>query len=148
MRNCCSRGGRRDSRRAFNPRRSGYAPNGSYRREGLVTGGFRWLACWLGLPTWVVVAFFVVLLVTVGWPALIIYLACALLLRPEPETGPTPQTIDVTGVRLDEEARDVRDRTRDLDTRIGRLEDHVTSHEFDFDRRLSETRKGRKPDDL
>lgn len=138
-RGCCS--GRRDSRRLVSSPRPGFDRGDRPRRDGLVTGGFAWLAGWLGLPTWVVLAFFVVLFLTVGWPALIIYLACALLLRPELQYAGEPRTIDVTGVRLDAQAHTVRDRAQDLEARIGRLESHVTSKEFDFDRRLGETER-------
>lgn len=151
MRGCCSRGSGngRETRRTFTSRRSSWdsrpgdfgRDNCFGRRPGILGGGFQWLSGWLGLPLWVVVAFFVVLFLTIGWPALVIYLACALLLRPEPQPKPlygeSRTASQDRGIRLDQEARDVRDRTRDLDARIGRLESHVTSKEFDFDRRLS-----------
>ena len=152
MRNCCSRGNGRDYRRLRDTRydRFGrFGRNGGSRREGMVTGGFSWLAGWLGLPTWVVLAFFVALFLTIGWPALVIYLACALLLRPESAEGPTVAPTTATAgerpaIHLEQAARDVRDRTRDLEARIGRLESHVTSKEYDFDRRLgAEGRRGR-----
>jgi phage shock protein C len=149
MRNHGFRGARRDSRQGWNAGPSGIGPSGfgrygRPRRRGLISGGFYWLAGWLGLPTWVVLAFFVVLFLTIGWPALIIYLACALLLRPEEPQYAAPATSEAPGVRLDldREARDVRDRTRDIEARIGRLESHVTSKEFDFDRRLGEAGGG------
>ena len=153
MRNCCSRGNGRDFRRSRDIRYDRYdrydrfGRSGRSRCDGMVTGGFYWLAGWLGLPTWVVLAFFVVLFLTIGWPALVIYLACALLLRPEPADVPTAAPTTATAgerpaVRLEQAARDVRDRTRDLEARIGRLESHVTSKEYDFDRRLGANGRG------
>lgn len=151
MRNCCSRGNGRDFRRSSRDirydRYDRFGRSGRSRCDGMVTGGFYWLAGWLGLPTWVVLAFFVVLFLTIGWPALVIYLACALLLRPEPVDVPTAAPTTATAgerpaVRLEQAARDVRDRTRDLEARIGRLESHVTSKEYDFDRRLGANGRG------
>ena len=147
MRNCCSRGNGRDYRRLRDTRYDRFGRNGGSRREGMVTGGFSWLAGWLGLPTWVVLAFFVALFLTIGWPALVIYLACALLLRPEPAEVPTAAPTTATAgerpaIHLEQAARDVRDRTRDLEARIGRLESHVTSKEYDFDRRLGADGRG------
>ena len=66
MRNCCSRGNGRDYRRLRDTRYDRFGRSGGSRREGMVTGGFYWLAGWLGLPTWVVLAFFVVLQVLTG----------------------------------------------------------------------------------
>jgi phage shock protein C len=129
MRNCCSRGNGRDYRRSRDIRSERYdrfGRSGRIRGEGIVTGGFYWLA---------------------GWPALVIYLACALLLRPEPADIPTATPTTATAgerpaVHLEQTARDVRDRTRDLEARIGRLESHVTSKEYDFDRRLGADGRG------
>ncbi len=115
---------------------SGYTDRG----PGFIFGGCRFTAGWLGLPTWVVLAFFILLFVTIGWPALLIYLACAVLLRPAPGyDAPSGHAASdaAPGLDLGRAAQDVRDRARTLEARIARMESHVTSHEFDFDRRLA-----------
>ncbi|WP_428562258.1 MAG: hypothetical protein ACP59X_20925 [Solidesulfovibrio sp. DCME] len=121
--------------RRFSGSRFGRGPCG--RPGGLVTGGYRWTAWQLGLPGWVVAAFFVVLFLTIGWPALLVYLACALLLRPDRADGVTARDDGVSGIDLSGEAQGIRDRARDLEGRIAGLESRVTSREFDFDRRLA-----------
>jgi phage shock protein C len=131
---CCGSRGRGPERRF-----EGFARPS--RRGGLLSGGCRWTAGQLGLPTWVVLAFFMVLFLTIGWPALVIYLACALLLRPQADTGPAA---DAPLYDLPREASDIRDRTRDLEARIARMESHVTSREFDFDRRLADADRPRR----
>lgn len=116
--------------------------SGATRRGGLLSGGCHWTAGWLGLPSWVVLAFFVILFLTIGWPALLLYLACGLLLRPEAATRPATSAapfLDLTG-----QAREVRDRTQDLEARIAGLESHVTSREFDFDRRLADSGRAKR----
>ena len=126
---------------------SGYNDRG----PGLLSGGCRFTAGWLGLPTWVVLAFFIILFLTIGWPALLIYLACAVLLRPAPgydaPSGPSGYAAPgaAPGMDFGRAARDVRDQAQDLEARIARMESHVTSREFDFDRRLAASKR-RKDD--
>lgn len=127
---------------------SGY---GYDRRGGFLSGGCRFTAGWLGLPTWVVLAFFIILFLTIGWPALLIYLACAVLLRPAsgydaPSGAPGYAAPGAApGMDFGRAARDVRDRAQDIEVRIARMESHVTSREFDFDRRLAASKR-RKDD--
>jgi phage shock protein C len=85
----------------------------------------------------------VLLLVMTGLcPMTGIYLIAALMMKPEP----------VRPIRNDDErefyhsyvhspegaAQRIRRRARDLERRISRLEDSVTSREFDWDRRIRE----------
>lgn len=98
-------------------------------RRGLALGVCRGLADYLGLPTLVVRAFAVALFVATGFVAVLGYLAAGLLLRLEPVDG------EASG-RLRPEAELLSRRARDLDARIARMESHVTSREYDFDRRL------------
>jgi phage shock protein C len=85
----------------------------------------------------------VVLLVMTGlWPIAGIYLVAALMMKPEP----------VRPIESDDErefyhsyvhspegaAQRIRRRAQDLERRIRRLEDSVTSREFDWDQRIRE----------
>jgi len=98
-------------------------------RRGLALGVCRGLAEYLGLPTLVVRAFTVALFVATGFVAVLCYLAAGLLLRLEPVGGESSD-------RLRPEAERLSRRARELDARIARMESHVTSREYDFDRRL------------
>ncbi|MHC1790436.1 PspC domain-containing protein [Solidesulfovibrio sp.] len=103
---------------------------GLYRsRRGMALGVCRGLAEYLGLPVLVVRAFTVVVFVTTGFVAVLGYLACGVLMRLEPlDEAPSGG--------LHRAAGDIARRAGDLDARIARMESHVTSREYDFDRRL------------
>jgi len=115
---------------------------GLYRsRDGWLLGVCRGLADRLGLPVWVARAFAMALLVTLGWPVLVVYIACGLLLPLGPQRGASGRD---AARPLTRAARRMARRAADLDARIARAESHVTSREFDFDRRLGGTgRRGR-----
>ena len=102
-------------------------------RDGLALGVCRGLADYLGLPRWVVRAFVIVLFISTGFTAAILYFAAAFIVPLAPETGVAD---DADSGRLTRAAADVSRRFRDLDARLSRLESHVTSREYDFDRRL------------
>ena len=102
-------------------------------RDGLALGVCRGLADYLGLPRWVVRAFVIVLFVSTGFTAAILYFAAAFFVPLAPETS---EAEDIDTGRLGRAATDVSRRFKDLDARLSRLESHVTSREYDFDRRL------------
>jgi len=104
-------------------------------------GVLKGLSAYSGLSLfWIRVVYVMVTLFTGVWPGVGVYLLAALLLKPEP-----PMEI------ADSEARDLYDtyaaspraalkglkrRFETLERRIRRMEDVVTSREFDWERRL------------
>ena len=115
---------------------------GLYRsRDGLLFGVCRGLATYFDLSVFWIRALAVALLVLTGlWPMAGIYLVAALIMKPEPAQP----------IRDEDErefyhsyvhsregaAQRLRRRARDLERRIRRLEDSVTSREFDWDQRI------------
>ncbi len=122
-------------KRCFQNRRFGVRR----RRDGWLLGVCRGLAGQLRLPAWVIRAFAVALLVTLGWPVLVVYIACGLLLPLESADGGGNGAGEGP---LTRSARRLARRAGDLDARIARMESHVSSREFDFDRRLRATGNG------
>lgn len=118
--------------------------NGLYRsRHGVLFGVCRGLANYFDLSAFWIRALAVAVLIMTGlWPMVGIYLVAALIMKPEP----------VRPIRDDDErefyhsyvhsresaARRIRRRARDLERRIRRLEDSVTSREFEWERRIRE----------
>lgn len=116
--------------------------DGLYRsRDGVLFGVCRGLANYYDLSVFWVRALAVAVLIMTGlWPMVGIYLVAALVMKPEP----------VRPIQDDDErefynsyihsresaAQRIRRRARDLERRIRRLEDSVTSREFDWDRRI------------
>ena len=116
--------------------------NGLYRsRRGLLFGVCRGLADYFDLSVFWIRALAVALLVLTGlWPMAGIYLVAALIMKPEP----------VRPIQNEDErefyhsyvhsregaAQRLRRRARDLERRLRRLEDSVTSREFDWEQRI------------
>ena len=116
--------------------------NGLYRsRRGLLLGVCRGLATYFDLSVFWIRALAVALLLLTGlWPVAGIYLVAALIMKPEPA-----QPIRDADERefyhsyvhsREGAAQRIRRRARDLERRIRRLEDSVTSREFDWDQRI------------
>lgn len=108
---------------------------GSLRRsrEGAVFGVCRGIAAYFEFPVFWVRLFTAALIVFTGfWPGLILYVLAALAMKPEP--GPGPGRGARTGSAASGER--LRERLADLERRIRRMEDRVTSREFDWERRL------------
>lgn len=117
---------------------------GLYRsRSGLLFGVCRGLADYFDLSVlWIRLLAVAALLLTGLWPMAGIYLVAALVMKPEP----------LRPIRSEDErefyysyvhspegaARRIRRRAQDLERRIRRLEDSVTSREFDWDQRIRE----------
>lgn len=111
-------------------------------RDGMIMGVMKGLARHFGYSVGWVRFFGVLILLFSGfWPAVIIYLAAGFLMKPEPVIP--PQSADeeafygaYTGSRGMAIAR-LKERFERLDRRIRRMEDRVTSRDFDWEERLN-----------
>jgi phage shock protein C len=110
-------------------------------RSGLLLGVCKGLARFLDVPVfWVRVAVLVVTPFTGVWPMVAAYLIAGFLIKPEPVL--TPDSDEERAFYDDYVAsrtnaiRRVKHRFDRIDRRIRRLEDHITSREYDFERRL------------
>ena len=110
-------------------------------RRGVVFGVCRGLANHFDFSLfWVRVIAAGLILFTGVWPGVVLYILAALLMKPEPvlpaaSAGEREFCDRYTDARHDAAQR-LRRRYDHLDDRIRRMEDVVTSREFDWDRRL------------
>ncbi|MEA4858772.1 MAG: envelope stress response membrane protein PspC [Solidesulfovibrio sp.] len=110
-------------------------------RSGLLLGVCKGLARFLDVPVfWLRVLVLVLTPFTGIWPMVAAYLIAGFVIKPEPVIAPDSDEErafydDYVTSRANALTR-VKRRFERLDKRIRRLEDHVTSREFDFDRRL------------
>ena len=110
-------------------------------RSGMVLGVCKGLAAFLDVPVAAVRLAVVVLAPFTGlWPMLAAYLIAGFVIKPEPVLAPDSAEErafydDYVVSRQNALAR-VKRRFERLERRVRRLEDHVTSREYDFDRRL------------
>jgi len=118
--------------------------NGLYRsRKGLLFGVFRGLATYFDLNViWIRILAVVCLVITGLWPMTGIYLVAALMMKPEPvrpiENEDEKEFYDSYVHSREGAAQRIRRRAQNLERRIRRLEDSVTSREFDWDQRIRE----------
>lgn len=116
--------------------------NGLYRsRDGVLFGVCRGLADYFDLSVfWIRFLAVVVLVMTGLWPMVGIYLVAALMMKPEPvrpiENDDEREFYHSYVHSREGAAQRIRRRARDLERRIRRLEDSVTSREFDWDQRI------------
>ena len=116
---------------------------GLYRsRQGAVAGVCRGLAEYFDFSvTWVRTIIFLVMLLSGVWPMVLIYIVTALIMKPEPvkpiKSMAEQDFYDSYIHSRQGAARNLKSRYEKLERRIRRLEDHVTTREFDFDRRLN-----------
>ncbi len=116
---------------------------GLYRsRQGAFLGVCRGLAEYLDLSvTWIRVFMILVLLATGIWPILGVYLVAALIMKPEPlrpfQTADEREFYDSYTTSRESAAQRIKRRYGSLERRIRRLEDTVTSREYDWHRRMN-----------
>ncbi|KHK03738.1 envelope stress response membrane protein PspC [Desulfovibrio sp. TomC] len=110
-------------------------------RRGAILGVCKGLAVFLDVPVYAVRLGVVVLTPFTGvWPMLAAYLIAGFVIKPEPVLAPASDEErdfydDYVSSRKNALTR-VKRRFEALERRVRRLEDHVTSREYDFDRRL------------
>jgi phage shock protein C len=115
---------------------------GIYRsRHGAIFGVCRGLAEHFDFSVFWVRFLAVALLIVSGlWPAMMLYILAALIMKPEPAlpiSSPDEQRFyDVYASSRHEAAQRLRRRYDGLEKRIRRMEDVVTSREYDWERRL------------
>jgi phage shock protein C len=123
--------------RGFRPQRERL-----YRsRHGFLFGVCRGLADYLGVPVfWVRTAVLVLLVFSGLWPVAGIYLAAAALLKPEPVlptgTDDEREFYNSYSASPDMALSRLKRQYEATDRRIRRIEDLVTSREYDWDKRL------------
>jgi phage shock protein C len=115
---------------------------GIYRsRHGAIFGVCRGLAEHFDFSVfWVRFMAVVVLVVSGLWPAMVMYILAALVMKPAPavpiSTPDEQQFYDEFASSRHEAAQRLKRRYEGLDERIRRMEDVVTSREYDWERRL------------
>ncbi len=116
---------------------------GLYRsRQGAFLGVCRGLGEYFDLSvTWIRIFMVLILVATGIWPVLGVYLVAALIMKPEPlrpfKTVDEREFYDSYTTSRESAAQRLKRRYRSLERRIRRLEDTVTSKEFDWYRRMN-----------
>jgi len=116
---------------------------GLYRaRDGVILGVCKGIAEFYDFSLFWVRAVFVVLFIFTGfWPICIIYFLAALLMKPKPviplETEDDREFYDSYTHSRKAAANRLKRRYDNLERRIRRMEDRVTSQEFDFEQKLN-----------
>jgi phage shock protein C len=110
-------------------------------RDGMVLGVVKGFAERYDLSVfWLRVAFFLFILFTGLWPGLIGYVLAGLIMKPEPVLEPGSESERefyesyVTSRKL--ALARLKDKFERLDRRVRRMEDRVTSREYQWERKL------------
>ncbi len=120
----------------------GILRGGLYRsRNGIILGVCRGIAEYFDFSVfWARLITLVLLFFTGFWPVLVLYFVAALLMKPEPvipiETEEEQEFYDSYLHSHRGAADRLKRRYENLERRIRRMEDHVTSREFDWKNRL------------
>ena len=115
--------------------------SGLYRsRNGLILGVCRGIADYFDFSVfWIRAILIVVFILTGFWPIIGIYILAALLMKSEPVATAHEKTrtrsYSSRSTRY-ETAERLKRKWRQLEKRIRRMEDKVTSREFDWNRRF------------
>jgi phage shock protein C len=115
---------------------------GIYRsRQGAIFGVCRGLSEHFDFSVfWVRLIAVVMLIVSGLWPAMILYILAALVMKPQPvipiSSPDEQQFYDRYTASRHDAAQGLKRRYEGLEGRIRRMEDVVTSREYDWERRL------------
>jgi len=115
---------------------------GLYRsRNGVILGVCRGLADYFDFSAFWIRAIAVILFIFTGfWPVVGIYLLAALLMKSEPAkstgTGSNHKTDSRYGCTRNDTAERLKRKWKHLEKRIRRMEDNVTSREYDWNSRF------------
>jgi phage shock protein C len=119
-----------------------YRSRGIYRsRQGAIFGVCRGLAEHFDFSVFWVRLIAVVMLILSGlWPAMILYILAALVMKPQPvmpiSSPDEQQFYDSYTASRHDAAQGLKRRYEGLEKRIRQMEDIVTSREYDWERRL------------
>ena len=107
---------------------------GLYRsRNGILLGVCKGLAEYFDFSVYWVRAILIVCLILSGfWPIMGLYFLAALIMKPEPV-----KPVQTKAEKAFEAAERLRRRYESVERRLRRMEDTVTTREFDWDRRLN-----------
>jgi phage shock protein C len=110
-------------------------------RNGVIFGVCQGLADYFGFSLfWIRMIMVFILLISGIWPILGLYLLAALIIKPEPvqpiENEAEQEFYDSYMHSRHGAAQRLKQRFSKLEQRIRRMEDMVTSREFDWDRRM------------
>ena len=117
---------------------------GLYRsRNGIILGVCRGIADYFDFSVFWIRAIAVALFIFTGfWPIVGVYILAALLMKPDPaktaETESRRRSCCGHRNRSNDTAERLKRKWRRLEKRIRRMEDKVTSREFDWNRRFNE----------
>jgi phage shock protein C len=120
----------------------GYRSRGIYRsRQGAIFGVCRGLAEHFDFSVFWVRFIAVGMMIVSGlWPATILYILAALAMKPQPvmpiSSADEQQFYDRYTASRHDAAQRLKHRFEGLEKRIRRMEDVVTSREYDWERRL------------
>jgi phage shock protein C len=116
---------------------------GLYRsRSGLILGVCKGIAEYFDFSVfWTRVIAFMIFLFSGFWPVVVLYFVAALVMKPEPvipiQDEEQQEFYDSYVHSRRSAAERIRRRYRNLERRIQRMEDLVTTREFDWDSRLN-----------
>lgn len=137
---------RRRSHRRCRPRQNRGSENrtrhGMYRsRQGVFLGVCRGLAEHFDFSTfWIRAGFIVMFLLTGFWPVMAIYIVAALLMKPRPvkpiNNEEEQEFYDSYVTSPSSAAQRLKRQFEKLDRRINRMEDTVTSREFEWEQKF------------
>ncbi len=116
--------------------------DGLYRsRRGLILGVCRGIADYFDFSVfWIRIVALILLLITGFWPITGIYFIAALLMKPEPvipiNTAEEQEFYDSYTSSKPRATQRIQRRYKNLNRRLQRMEDIVTSAEYDWERRF------------